>query len=204
MPGREIKRLEHAVIFQTANGDTPSTYVAPIFFSELNETIEPFVLKGTPSVISVGDRTMNKGCSYIWKAGCNPYLINPVENIITFEVICDIPHLRKSSDLCQPRDAADEDFRFDALPFRERLAADDNVDVAQPSEGGSENPPPVPALIEDVSDELEELNPSRNLREEAMSLNHFLIHKPFNIHCDACNLGKMRKAEKLIGSYGLP
>ena len=44
----ELKRLERPVIFQTANGDTPSTHVAPLFFSELNETIEPYVLSETP------------------------------------------------------------------------------------------------------------------------------------------------------------
>ena len=50
-------------------------------------------------------------------------------------------------------------------------------------------------------DESEERTPGRNLREEAMSMNHLLTHKPFNIHCDACNLGKMRKAKKFLGSY---
>ena len=69
----ESKRLESAVVFQTANSDTPSTHSAPTLFSELNEIIEPHILRETPSVISVGDRTMNKGCSFIWKAGCNPY-----------------------------------------------------------------------------------------------------------------------------------
>ena len=120
----EIKRLELAVIFLTANGDTPSTHVAPIFFSGLNETIEPYVLE-TPSVISAGDTTMNKGCSYIWKAGCNPYLITPEE------VIRDIPYLRKNPEFCQPRDArgaTEEDFRFHALPSRAGIDADDNVD----------------------------------------------------------------------------
>ena len=34
-----------------------------------------------------------------------------------------------------------------------------------------------------------------------MSMRHLLTHKPFNIHCDACNLGKMRKAKKFVGSY---
>ena len=118
-----------------------------------------------------------------------------------FEVIRDIPYLRKNYELCQPPDAIDEDFRFDALPSRERTAADDDVDAAQPSEGGSENPPPVLVFIEDFSDEWEELNPRRNLREEAMSLNHLLTQTPFNIDCDACNLGKMREAKNFVGSY---
>ena len=72
LSGGETRGVEKAVIFQTANGDTPSTHVAPISFSELSETIEPYVLKETPSVISVGGRTMNKGCSFVWKAGRNP------------------------------------------------------------------------------------------------------------------------------------
>ena len=97
LSGGENRRLEKAVIFQTANGDTPSTHVAPISFQGLNETIEPYVLKETPSVISVRDRTMNKGCYFVWKAGCNPYLITPDEKVITFEVIRDIPYLRRNS-----------------------------------------------------------------------------------------------------------
>ena len=166
----ETERLEHAVAFQTASGDTPSTHVAPIFFSELNETIEPYVLKEAPSFISVGDGTVNKGCSYMWKAGCNPYLITLEEKGITCEVIRDIPYLRKNSEFCQPRDATDEEFRFHALPSREgsAAAADDNVDGAQPSEGGGEHFPPVPVPIEDVSGELEELDPVGGISERRL------------------------------------
>ena len=134
LSGSETRRLEKVVIFQTANGDAPSTHVAPISF---RETVEPYVLKETPSVISVGDRTMNKGCSFVWKAGCNPYLITPDEKIITFEVIRDIPYLRRDSDLCQPREAIDEDFRFDALPSRKEVATDENVDVVRPVTEGN-------------------------------------------------------------------
>ena len=189
MSGSEARRLEKAVIFQTANGDTPSTHVVPISFSELNETIEPYVLKETPSVISVGDRTMNKGCPFVWKAGCNPYFIIPEERIITFEVIRDIPHLRKESDLCQPRDATDGDFRFDALPSRKEVATDENVDVTHSVDDGGANP-------SSAQRESDEHVPARNLRGEAMSMKHLLTHEPSNNHCDACNLGKMRKAKK--------
>ena len=193
--GGEGKRFEKAVIFQTVNGDTPSTHVAPISFRELDETIDPYVLKETPSVISVGGRTMNKGCSCVWKAGCNPYLVTPDGKIITFEVIRDIPYLRRGSDLCQPRDAIDEDLRFDALPSRKEVATDENVDVERSADEGGENPP-------SAQEESEEHVPARNLREEAMSMKHLLTHKPFNIHCDACNLGaKMRNAKIFVGSY---
>ena len=32
-------------------------------------------------------------------------------------------------------------------------------------------------------------------------MKHTLTHKPFNVHCDACNLRKMRKAKIIVGSY---
>ena len=194
LSGGETRRLEKAVVFQTANGDTPSTHGALISFQELNEIIEPYVLKETPSVISAGDRTMNKGCPFVWKAGCNPYLTTPDEEVITFEVIRDIPYLKRNSDLCQPREATEEDFRFDALPSRKEMVTDENVVVESPVADGGENP-------SGATDESEENVPPRNLREEAMSMRHLLTHKPFNIHCDACNLGKTRKAKKFVGSY---
>ena len=194
LSGGEARRLEKAVIFQTAIGDTPSTRVAPISFSELNETIESYVLKETPSVISVGDRTVNKGCSFVGKAGCNPYSITPEEKVFTFEVIRDIPYLRRGSDLWQPRGDTDEDFRFDALPSRKDVATDDNVDVAHPDDDGGANP-------SSAQGESDEHVPVRNLREEAMSMKHLLTHKPFSIHCDACDLGKMRNSKKFVGSY---
>ena len=59
-------QLENSITFQTANGDAPSTHSAATFFEELEETIEPYVLKETPSVISVGNRTMNQGYSFVW------------------------------------------------------------------------------------------------------------------------------------------
>ena len=144
---------------------------------------------------------MNEGCSYIWKAGNNPYMITSGEKVIMFSVTRDIPYLIKNSELCQPRDATDEDYRFHALPSIKENLVDDSVVAGEPSDGGREEPPTVPVLIEEGTGEAEENNPRRNLREEAMSLNHLLTHKPFNIYCDACNLGKMRKAKKFVGSY---
>ena len=48
LSGGETRRFENAVIFETANGDTPSTHVASMLFSKFNETIEPYVLKASP------------------------------------------------------------------------------------------------------------------------------------------------------------
>ena len=41
LSGGETRRLETAVIFQTANGDTPSTHVAPISFGSSMKLLSP-------------------------------------------------------------------------------------------------------------------------------------------------------------------
>eukprot|EP00972_Heterocapsa_arctica_P083954 12368317-Heterocapsa_arctica.AAC.1 len=63
--------------FQTANGCTFSTHSAPMRIQELDEEIFPYVLKDTPAVLSVGDRTMNKGYTFVWLAYSNPYFVTP-------------------------------------------------------------------------------------------------------------------------------
>ena len=107
-----------------------------------------------------------------------------------------LTYLRRNSDLCQPREATEEDFKFSALPSREEIVADENVIVERHVVGDGEVPSDVPLVPEGNV-------PPRNAREEAMSMRHLLTHKPFNIHCDACNLGKMRKAKKFVGSYAV-
>ena len=104
-----------------------ATLPARIFSNELNETIEPYILEQTPSVISVGDRTMNRGYSYVWKAGQNPYSITPHGKIITLEVMGDIPYLRRNSELCRPRDAVPNDYRIMAMPSIAGSSYDGNV-----------------------------------------------------------------------------
>eukprot|EP00972_Heterocapsa_arctica_P016745 2470955-Heterocapsa_arctica.AAC.1 len=54
-----------------------STHAAPMYISELHEKITPFVLKNTPAVLSIGERTMTKGYSFTWPAGENPYFTTP-------------------------------------------------------------------------------------------------------------------------------
>ena len=128
--GKKIT-LDNQVTFQTANGDAPSTHSSQIFIEELNEMVEPYILKDTPSVISVGDRTMNKGCSFLWIAGRNPYWITPEAKVITLEVIGDIPYLRRNSEFCEPRNAIASDYivpRVVGMPSVRDGAHDSNVD----------------------------------------------------------------------------
>ena len=195
------RTLEIQVTFQTATGDAPSTHSPQTFSKELNEMVEPFILKDTPSVIPAGGRTMNKGCSFLWIAGRNPYWITPEAKVITLEVIGDIPYLRRNPEFCKPRDATASDYiipRAVGMPSIKDGAQDPNVEEAADP---IVNPPvpEVPYEANDVSGEEDEIT-IRNLRQEAKSLRHLLTHKPANKYCDACILGKMR-GTKFCGSY---
>ena len=137
---------------------------------------------------------MNKGCSFLWIAGRNPYWITPEAKVITLEVIGDIPYLRRNSEFCQPRDATASDYivpRAVGMPSVRDGAQDSNVDEA----ADSIVDPPAPDAGE------EDENTIRNLRQEAKSLRHLLTHKPAYKYCDACILGKMRGTKKFCGSY---
>ncbi len=41
----------------------------------------------------------------------------------------------------------------------------------------------------------------RDLKKEATSLRHLLLHKPKNPYCEACTRGKMRETKSFAGSY---
>eukprot|EP00972_Heterocapsa_arctica_P105637 15562995-Heterocapsa_arctica.AAC.1 len=73
-----------------------------MYISELREKITPFVLKDTPAVLSIGERTMLKGYSFHWPAGKNPYFVTPSGEYVELEVIDNIPHLRRGALMCQP------------------------------------------------------------------------------------------------------
>eukprot|EP00972_Heterocapsa_arctica_P037907 5580015-Heterocapsa_arctica.AAC.1 len=70
--------------------------------TELSETINPYVLKETPAALSIGDRTMNKGYSFVWPAFNNPYFILPSGFRVELEVIDYIPCLRRGAAISQP------------------------------------------------------------------------------------------------------
>eukprot|EP00972_Heterocapsa_arctica_P068348 10097448-Heterocapsa_arctica.AAC.1 len=83
--------------FRTANGFTVSTHSAPMKIEELGEEIAPFVLQDTPAVLSVGDRDMNKGYTFVWPAYSSPYFVTPNGFRVELEVIDNVPYLRRGS-----------------------------------------------------------------------------------------------------------
>ena len=90
--------------FHTANGATPATKKAKIGVDELGTKVNAWILSETPAVLSVGQRCMEQGYTFVWPSGKNPFLITPgKKNIVELEVINNIPYLVSGAKLCQPR-----------------------------------------------------------------------------------------------------
>eukprot|EP00972_Heterocapsa_arctica_P086874 12807260-Heterocapsa_arctica.AAC.1 len=89
--------------------------------TELSEHINPYVLKETPAVLSNGDRTMNKGYSFVWPAFKNPCFISPTGFRVELEVIDDIPLLRRGAAISQPTPI--RNFSQQGAPRRSRHAS---------------------------------------------------------------------------------
>ena len=54
---------------------------------------------------------------------------------------------------------------------------------------------------EDIADDAPAGSKRRNRKEDATSIAHLLNHKPFNIWCHACLMGKMRDIKKFKGAF---
>ncbi|MFM7988091.1 MAG: hypothetical protein ACKPKO_53135, partial [Candidatus Fonsibacter sp.] len=77
--------------------------VAWIHIRELDENITPYLMSNAPLVLTVGYRCMEKGYSFIWPSGKNPYFIRPDGMIIHLFVRGYIPYLNPGTKECQPQ-----------------------------------------------------------------------------------------------------
>ena len=79
--------------FQTANGNTKGLDVVTMNIVEFDESVEPYVLLDTPSVLSIGRRCMQEGYRFVWLSGKHPYLITPSGKFVALAVEDDIPYI---------------------------------------------------------------------------------------------------------------
>ena len=70
---RYCRPVKKSVTFNTAGGPSPTKQVISITVEELSQASEPCVLKSTPSVLSIGERCMDRGCGFHWSPGVRPY-----------------------------------------------------------------------------------------------------------------------------------
>jgi len=93
-----FKKANIQLMFQTANGCTPGTECVELFIEELGETVEPYLLASSPSLLSVGRRCEEFGYSFIWVAGKRPCFISPGGYLLTLlQVDRNIPYLHRGT-----------------------------------------------------------------------------------------------------------
>eukprot|EP00972_Heterocapsa_arctica_P092851 13694804-Heterocapsa_arctica.AAC.1 len=178
---------------------------------ELCEEISSFVLQDTPAVLSVGDRTVNKGYNFIWPAYSNPYFITPNGFRVELEIIDNIPYLRRGSVRSVP--LAIENHDPPLIPRRSRrafsvadLGGGLGFDLGLiPGGGGADDgnvigAPPVPPPPVLHAEQEAQMAQRRVMKDVALTLEHMLNHKPSNEFCDACIRGKMRDCKKFKGA----
>ena len=85
-------KAKNPIQFQTANGNTKGLDIVTMNIVEFDESVEPYVLPDTPSVLSIGRRCMQEGYHFVWLSGKHPYLITPSGKLVALAVEDDIPY----------------------------------------------------------------------------------------------------------------
>ena len=130
---------------QTANGNTDGVEAPATNIGEFDESIEPYILPDTPSVLSIGRRCVHGGYHVVWLAGKHPYLVTPSRKLVALAVEDDTPYHISGDPRCQPvepthemsipcllehmRDVAGQDVQ-PAAPAEPKESADDMLEAA--------------------------------------------------------------------------
>jgi hypothetical protein len=105
--GFEIQALtrQGRLVFSTTSGRIESRNVVPVYCKELIQVVQPYLLRDTPPVLSVGKQCMEQGYTFLWEAGMMPIMTNPEGLVVELEVDRNIPYFRAGSNFAQPREA---------------------------------------------------------------------------------------------------
>ena len=138
-------KAKNPIQFQTANGNTKGLDVVTMNIVEFDESVEPYVLPDTPSVLSIGRRCMQEGYHFVWLSGKHPYLITPSGKLVALAVEDDIPCHISGDPRCQPVEPTHE-LSIPCLIEHLRSTVDDEHKPAVPAE----HKDPADEMIEDA------------------------------------------------------
>ena len=82
------------VNMMTANGPNYADRQSRIYIPSIGSTTEPYVLSDSPSVLSVGQKCMDEGFDFVWRANCRPYFRDPEGNKVYMDVRHNVPYLK--------------------------------------------------------------------------------------------------------------
>ena len=81
-----------AMTFMTANGVTGADQKVDLIFDEIKDTISPFVLEESPSILSIGKRCADNGCGFLRMPGEKPIMFDDRQSVIRLRVKDHIPY----------------------------------------------------------------------------------------------------------------
>ena len=155
----------------TPGGVVDADKIFSFYVPELGEPIDAYVMKSSPTVMSIGRRCMTMGYTFVWNPYKKPYIVTPKWRKITLEVIDHVPYLPVSRSVpCAPCPVASEE------------AATPEHDVAKLG------------VQEDLTYELARVG-KRDLKAEALSVEHMLTHLPKNSYCSVCQRAKLENVK---------
>ena len=82
------------VNMMTANEPNYADRQSRIYIPSIGSTTEPYVLSDSPSVLSVGQKCMDEGFDFVWRANCRPYFKDSEGNKVYMDVRDNVPYLK--------------------------------------------------------------------------------------------------------------
>ena len=82
--GLNPRMSSEAMTFMTANGITATDQKVDLVIDEMQDTILPFVMEESPSVLSIGKRCAEDGYGFLWMPGEEPSMFNDRKSVIFF------------------------------------------------------------------------------------------------------------------------
>jgi len=179
---------ERPVLFDTANDVAGASHQLPSFSKALGVPVNPYIMKHTPPILSVGKRCMKQGYGFWWPPYAPPWYIAPDGSWIAHEVLDDVPYIVNDPQckVCTPAVAEPA--------AAEPAAAEPGVsDLALKSNEVPEIPPAPPRA--ETEEEVE---------EKVTWKPNLLTH--LNCGCNICKIAKQRRKyanrstkEKVLG-----
>ena len=84
----KIVPLLNPITYQTASTPITCTKGCTVRYQKRDIAVECSLSEGTPSLLSVGQRVMQGGFSFLWMRGCKPCLISECMTYITVRGWC--------------------------------------------------------------------------------------------------------------------
>ena len=92
-----VRRSARAVTLLTANSVTKTAHTLVSWIPQLGQVSRALIMDDTPSVLSVGRRTMKHGYGFYWPPATDAFLILPDGSQVTLETSGYLPYLTKDT-----------------------------------------------------------------------------------------------------------